>query len=289
MLIRIFKTFVIVGIVGLAIFLSGCTGINQAQKLKDEGKNREALEMAKEYLHADDPKVRIKAIDLIGSINSNQSGKLITPSLDDADLSVRDAAIKNIAYLRYEPATDKLMLMINSANEKTFELLGTAFRKIGNVATDKLIKSFDSTTDKNKRAILVKMFKSIGSGITDLMIKSLEGKSAFENRDKFSILVALRSPKVAIIMVKYIGDESLGKLIVEGMVKLGHMSALPTIKELQKAMRENTKLETKIRLITVLGRIKDKRSVAILEKMTKDKNNQVRSMADDALLKVRGF
>ncbi|MCP4297179.1 MAG: hypothetical protein GY786_16380 [Proteobacteria bacterium] len=289
MLQRILSAPLIVGIIGLAFIFSGCASIEKAQELKRDGKTREALEMAKPYLSDEDPKIRVKAINLIGSIDSDESGRLITPSLDDKNMSVKHAAIKNITFLRYEPASGKLVKLVPFARGETFDLLSTAFRKIGGQTTDDLIKSFDAPSNKGDRAVYVKMFKAIGPSIANSLTKSLEGKSAFENRDKFEILISLKNPKVAAILVKYIDDDSLGELVISGLVKLGHMSAIPSIKELQKRMKESGQNQAKERLIRVLGDIKDKRAIEVLEKLTTDDSDQIRAAADDALLKVRGF
>lgn len=289
MILKILRAPVIIGIIGLTFIFSGCASIDKAQELKREGKTREALEMAKQYLTDDDPKIRVKAINLIGSIDSNQSGALITPSLDDTNISVKNAAIKNVTFLRYEPASGKLVRLVPFARGSTFDLLATAFKKIGGQTTDDLIESFDAPSNRGNRAVYIRIFKAIGPSIANSLTKSLEGKSAFENRDKFEILISLKNPKVAAILVKYIDDDSLGELVIDGLVKLGGMSALPSIIELRKRMREDDQSEAKERLIRVLGLIQDKRAIEILEKLTTDSSDQIRAAADNALLKVRGF
>ena len=288
MRLKFFRSPLLLGVVGLIFLFSGCASLQKAKELKREGKEREALAMAEEFLADDDPKVRIQAVKLIGSIDNPRSGELLEPILDDLESSVKNVAIKNIAFLNYTPAGDKLVSMVSRAKGETFDELAAAFRKMGPPTTDILIRKFDAPSNDN-RALFVSMFKAIGPKIADSLATSLEGRTAFENRAKFDILVALRSPRVSGILVGYVDDEGVGELVVEGLTKLGSMSALPAITELRRRMGKVEKQAGKERLIRVLGRIKDKRAIEILEKLTQDSSDQIRSAAEHSLLQIRGF
>ena len=51
----------------------------------------------------------------------------------------------------------------------------------------------------------------------------------------------------------------------------------------------NENVTVRIRLITVLGQLKAKQAMRLLEDLTRDENDSVREAADLALKRIRGF
>ena len=278
----------VVIISGLLLILSGCgASLENARKLNSEGKRAEALAMAKELLKDDDVKVRIGAVNLIGNIGGKQAGEALIDVLDDPP-PVKDAAIRNLGKLRYEPASKKLVSLIPDARGETFEELAKTIRKIGPVATDELVAKFsslpDNGRDRHKRMIL-----AVGPTVAESIAKNLAGKSYYDNKANFDILIAFKNPKVANLLLEHIGNIEIADMIVEGLTKLGSSAVNATISALSMLKGRSGDTEMKERLIEVLGNLQDQRAVPLLEEMTLDDADRVRNKATTALRKIRGF
>jgi len=285
-----FRKSFIWGITLLIFVFSSCSTLQDAKKAKRDGDNSKALDIAQGFLDDDnEPEERISAINIIGGIESSRSGELLVSLLDDENKSVVNAAIMNLGRLRYGKAGKKLVSMIPDAERGTFTELADAFGKIGEPATDILIKEFDATSNANRRDLYIKMFMAIGHEITDSLTKSLEGKSAAENRDKFRILVSLKNPKVAGLLVKYIDDEAIGNLVKTGLEKMGKDSAPSIIKELKKRVGSDENIDGTERLIQVLGKIKAQIAFQILKDLMDNSTNERIEKAADGALQQIGF
>ena len=272
---------------GIAFFMVGCASIEKARSLNREGKRAEAIAMAKKLLSSDDPKVQIKAADLLGDIGGNAAGEVLIDALDDPP-PVREAAIKNLGKMRHKPAAKKLISLVPDVRGETFEELAKAIRQIGSEATDLLVKKFSSQSGTLKDQFK-KMILAIGSTVADSIAKNMAGKSYFDNKSNFDILIAFKSPRVAELLLEHISDTEVAPMIVEGLTKLGSMSVNPTIAKLEKLEGRAGDTEIKERLIEVLGNLQDQRAVPLLEKLTLDGDDRVRNKATTALRKIRGF
>lgn len=290
MLRKLYGNALFIGVIGLILMFSGCASLEKAEQLNREGQTEQALDMAAKYLADEDPQVRVKAIYLIGDIDHPRSGKLIVPSLKDSDSDVRKAAIVNIGKLRYAPGAEKMVKLVPDARGETFDLLAKSFRQIGEPGMTALVENYDSSLGKGNQKAFRRMFQAVGADIADALIKTLAGKSAFENRDKFEILIGLKNPKVSYILVEHIDEIELGELIVEGLVKMGTMSMQPTFAELKRRMKNPTEdIVGMERLVIVLGRLKDTRAIDILEQLSTHESERLRDAAGQALLRIRGF
>lgn len=273
----------------LLIFsLIGCSSLDEARKLQKEGKRQEALNMAKEFLTSDDSTERMKAIRLIGEIGGDGAGEAIVPLLDDSVPKVKDTAIENIGILRFKPASKKLIEMVLDARGNTFDILAKTIRQIGLPATDYLVKAHSKASESEKSPYK-KMILEVGPIAADGIVANMAGKSYFQNRSNFDILIALRNPKVPELLLKHIENVEIAHMVVEGLGKLGTMSVSPVLRKLNEILNDPTKIEVKERLIEVLGEVKDQRAVGTLEILTKDSSDRVRDRAATALSKIRGF
>ena len=273
----------------VAFFLAGCgASIEKARSLQQEGKKAEAIGMAKELLEeSDDPKVQVKAADLLGDIGGNRAGEILIDALDYPS-PVQEAVIRNLGKMRHAPAAKKLISLVPDVRGETFEELAKAIRSIGVEATDLLVKKF-STQSGTVKEQYKKMILAVGPTVAESIAKNLAGKSYFENKGNFDILIAFKNPRVAGLLLESIGDVEVAPMIVEGLTKLGSMSVNPTLAALQKLEGRSGDTEMKERLIEVLGNLQDQRAVPLLEKLTLDDDDRVRNKATTALRKIRGF
>lgn len=274
--------------VGTAFLLAGCgASLEKARSLNREGKRAEAIAMAKKLLSSDDPKVQVAAADLLGDIGGKRAGEVLIDALDDPP-PVRKAAIENLGRMRHEPAAKKLVSLVPDVRGETFEELAKAIRLIGIKATDLLVKKF-STQSGTLKDRYKKMILAVGPTVADSIAKNLAGKSYFENKGNFDILIAFKNPRVAELLLDHIGNVEVAPMVVEGLTKLGSMSVNPTISALQKLEGREGDTEMKERLVEVLGNLKDQRAVPLLEKLTLDEDDRVRNKTATALRKIRGF
>lgn len=272
----------------LIFSLTSCSSLNEAKKLHREGKRQEALNMAKEYLTSDDANERTQAIKLIGQIGGSGAGDAIVPLLDDGVVIVKNTAIENIGLLRFKPASKKLILMVQDAKGDTFDELARAIRLIGLPATDMLVKAHSKASESEQRQYK-KMILEVGPVAADGIVANMTGKSYFQNRSNFDILIALRNPRVPELLLKYIENIEVAPMVVEGLGKLGTMSVSPVLRKLNEVISVSGKVDLKERLIEVLGEVKDQRAIGALETLTKDDSDRVRDRAAAALSKIRGF
>ena len=66
----------------IMLFAVGCSSIEKAESLYRQGEKQEALEMAISLLDDDSPKVRLRAVKLVGSIGGSQAGPACGPPID---------------------------------------------------------------------------------------------------------------------------------------------------------------------------------------------------------------
>ena len=69
-----------------------------------------------------------------------------------------------------------------------------------------------------------KMMIYVGSSVTDAVTASLKGKTFFENKENFEILIAIQNPQVAQHLIPFLENEEVAHLAMEGLVQLGPLA-----------------------------------------------------------------
>ena len=271
------------------MFLSGCSSLEKARSLHNQGKDSEALKMAAQYLESSDPVVRLDAVNLIGSIGGDEAGRLLLPMLDDKDETVQNASIRNIGEIKYDKASRKLVEMSIQTKGETFEEVATAIRKIGSPAIEYLVKKYNQTGDPSQKKAYKKAMLEVGPSVANAVAKSMAGKSFFENRSNFELLIDFQNPMVAEWMLDEIENEEVADLVVEGLVKLGKKAVRPIVNKLRSLANREGYVDLKERLIKALGDLKAKQAVSLLEELSKSDSERVANAAEFSLKKIRGF
>lgn len=285
-----FSKLMLLGMLAFTMVLAGCgASLEKASQLQAEGKDKEALEMAGSYLNSEKPDEQIQAIRIITRVGGNDAGKLITPKIRSSNANVQLQAIKSVGELRYEPASTDLVEVTPSVKGENFDATATSIKKIGSAAGDRLTTAYHNAGQGNDRTQYKKMIMKVGASLTDSIVKALKGKSYFDNRDNFEILIAFQNPKVAGIMIGYLSNEEVAHSVSEAIVKLGSMSVTPAIKALEANVKRDEDTSVRERLIKILGELQSERALPILEKLSQDPSDQIRIAADDALRKIRNF
>lgn len=274
---------------GFLFLMAGCASLEKARTLHSQGKDSEALKMAAGYLKDGDPAVRLEAVNLIGEIGGEEAGRLLMPVMDDKDTEVKNTAIRHIGKLKYSKAASKLVEMSIKTEGDTFEEVATAIRSIGEPAIELLVKRYNNAGSASEKNAYKKAMFEVGPSVAAGIAKSLKGKSFFENKANFELLVEFKNPMVSEWLLDEIENEEVANLVVEALVKLGNNAILPVTNRLQSMAGRDGFVETKERLIKALGDLKAKQAVPLLEQMTKDKNERVSNAAEFSLRKIRGF
>jgi len=281
---------ILILMLGLIFISAGCSSIDKARSLHQKGQNDKALEMAQDLLDDDeDEQTRLGAISLIGQIGGEKAGKILMPVLDDPADPIKNAAIKTIGKMGYAPASEKLLDIVMTSKGDTFVAAAGAIRDMGPPAIDLLVMRYTQAGNAGEKQHFKTVMLAVGPRVASGIAKNLAGKSYFENRTNFELLIAFKSPEVADWLLKEIGNREIAENVMEGLVKLGRQAVSPVIMVLNDLPADEENVTSRIRLITVLGQLKAKQATALLENLTRDDSNQVRSAADQALKRIRGF
>jgi HEAT repeat protein len=277
-------------IFGIAFLMAGCSSLDKARSLHQQGDDDKALKMAIQFLGDGKAEAdRLAAIQLIGKIGGPKAGEALLPLFDDKSLAVRNAAITTIGDIRYEPAIPQLIEMALSASGDTLDATAGAIRKIGTPAIDLLVSQYSRAGNSAEQERYKAVMLAVGPSVTPAIMKNLGGKSYFENRTNFELLIAFKSPEVAAWLIEEIDNNEISDHIVDGLSKLGRLAILPVMDKLSSVMGREDQVLVKERLITVLGNLKASPAIALLEAMTRDPADRVRHAANSALKKIRGF
>ncbi len=272
----------------LIIFvITGCASIEKAESLHRQGEKEEALEMAISLLEDDSSTVRLRAVKLIGKIGGPEAGSALHQRLGEQDDRVRRAVVRNLGSLQYEPAMEDLADMVTESSADMVRALADAFKAYGKPGLDLIVSRYDSSQDSN-RADYKDLLIAVGPEIAGSISKLLKGRSFFENRDTFDILRSVKNPRVATLMLPYLADEEIADQVMEAMRHLGSNAVEATITALQKQKKSGELLVTE-RLIRILGLLKAKSGIEMLESYSQHDSGRIRNAVEHSLFQIRGF
>ena len=273
----------------LIIFvITGCASIEKAESLHRQGDKEAALEMAISLLEDDSTKVRLRAVKLIGKIGGPQAGPALHQRLGEPNDRVLREVLRNLGKVKYEPAIEDLADMVTESNGDMVSALADAFREYGKTAIDVIVTRYDSSNQSGIRAAYKELLIAVGPEIADSISKLLKGRSFFENRDTFEILRQIKNPRVATLMMPYLADEEVAEQVVEAMRNLGSNAIEATITALQKQKKSGDLLVTE-RLIRILGLLKAKQGIEMLESYSQHDSGRIRNAVEQSLYQIRGF
>jgi hypothetical protein len=275
----------------VALVLTACSGIDKAESLHQEGDKAAAFEMAASLLEDDDPKVRLRAVKLIGRIGDvedRKAGAVLQPRLKDEDRRIRREVVRILGRLRYEPAVEDLLDLVPGADEELVRALGAAFAEFGKLGIGPLVERYDAPGHRDDRAAYRRVLIQTGPGVADSLIPLLKGKSFFENHDTFDILKRIRNPRVATLMLPYLADEEVAEQVIHAIAQLGSGAVDPTLRGLRDA-RKGDDLRVIEAYLRILGELKDARAVETLESLSKHQSERIRDAVDRALFQIRGY
>ena len=160
--------------------------------------------------------------------------------------------------------------------------------RYGKSAIDVIVSRYDSSNQSGIRAAYKELLIAIGPEIADSIGKLLKGRSFFENRDTFEILRQIKNPRVATLMMPYLSDEEVAEQVVEAIRNLGSNAIEATITALQKQKKSGELLVTE-RLIRILGLLKAKQGIEMLESYSQHDSGRIRNAVEQSLYQIRGF
>ena len=269
--------------------LIGCSAsIEKAEALHLQGEKEDALEMAISLLEDDSPKVRLRAVKLVGKIGGPEAGPALHNRLAETDDRVLREVVRNLGRLKYEPAVEDLADMVPDVSADMLRALADSFRDYRKIGIDLIISRYDSPSQSSDRASYRDLLIAVGPEISDSISKLLKGRSYYENRDTFEILRRIKNPRVATLMLPYLGDEEVAEQVIEAMRHLGKNAVEATITALQRQKKKRDLLVTE-RLIRILGLLKAKSGIEILESYSQHESDRIRNSVEHSLHQIRGF
>ena len=280
--------FFLLGLV-LLLIASGCSSIDKAESLYREGDKQAALEMAISLMDEDEPAVRLRAVKLIGKIGEKSAGSTLLKHLNDPDGKVQREIIVTLGQLKYEPALDSLLDLAVTADETQIRALASSFRNYGKEGIDRLVTRFDSPTETSNRGAYKALMIQIGADVAPSIIGILKGRSFFENRENFEILVRVKNPRVARLMLPFLEDEEVATQVVEAIGRLGSGAVNATIDALNQMKGKALNIPMMENIIKILGELKDPRAVESLEPLSQHPSERIRDAVDRALFQIRGY
>ena len=280
--------FFLLGLV-LLLIASGCSSIDKAESLYQEGDKQAALEMAISLMDEDEPAVRLRAVKLIGKIGEKSAGSVLLKHLNAPDGKVQREIIVTLGQLKYEPALDSLLDLAVTADETQIRALASSFRSFGKEGIDRLVTRFDSPTETSNRGAFKALLIQIGPDVAPSIIGILKGRSFFENRENFDILVRVKNPRVARLMLPFLEDEEVASQVVEAIGRLGSGAVNATIEALDQMKEKESNIPVMENIIKILGELKDPRAVESLESLSQHSSERIRDAVDRALFQIRGY
>ena len=280
--------FFLLGLV-LLLIASGCSSIDKAESLYQEGDKQAALEMAISLMDKDEPAVRLRAVKLIGKIGEKSAGSVLLEHLNDSNSKVQREIIVTLGQLKYEPALDGLLDLAVTADEAQIRALASSFRSFGKEGIDRLVTRFDSPTETSNRGAFKALLIQIGPDVAPSIIGILKGRSFFENRENFDILVRVKNPRVARLMLPFLEDEEVASQVVEAIGRLGSGAVNATIEALDQMKGKESNIPVMENIIKILGELKDPRAVESLESLSQHSSERIRDAVDRALFQIRGY
>ena len=283
-----YQIFLIFSLI-LVLFTSGCSSIDKAESLYREGDKQAALEMAISLMDKDEPAVRLRAVKLIGKIGEKSAGSVLLAHLNDSDSKVQRKIIVTLGQLKYEPALDGLVDLAVTADETQIRALASSFRSFGKEGIDRLVTRYDSPTETSNRGAFKALLIQIGPDVAPSIIGILKGRSFFENRENFDILVRVKNPRVARLMLPFLEDEEVASQVVEAIGRLGSGAVNATIEALDQMKGKESNIPVMENIIKILGELKDPRAVESLETLSQHSSERIRDAVDRALFQIRGY
>ena len=118
----------------LAYFLVSADApkVLMTQNLSIEGGQEEAaLEAAEGLMNHEEPKVRQRAVRLIGKIGNEKAGQLLVRALRDSNSSVQTEAVRGLGANQYEPGIRPILDILPSADPDVVQTAGPALASYG--------------------------------------------------------------------------------------------------------------------------------------------------------------
>jgi len=272
----------------LAVVIGCSASIEKAESLFRQGEKEDALEIAISLLEDDSPKVRLRAVKLVGKIGGPDAGPALHHRMAEKDDRVLREVVRNLGRLNYEPAIEDLADIVPDAGPDMVRALADSFRDYGKTGIDLIILRYDSPSQRTNRVFYRDLLISIGPEISDSISKLLKGRSYYENRDTFEILRRIKNPRVATLMLPYLSDEEVAEQVIEAMKHLGRNAVEATITALQKQKKNRDLLVTE-RLIRILGMLKAKAGIEMLESYSQHESERIRNAVEHSLYQIKGF
>ena len=192
-----------------------------------------------------DPKVRMKALEALAAAEGSAGGAIMLQSLRDDQAPVRFAAAMAIGDVRYGPAKPALLKMIKDTDDypKLKCAIIYALHRLGDDSCTGQLGGMIQHKDKWVRATAAMVMGRMGEPSAKAPLKSLQ-----------------RTDRDPVVQLQ----------VVEALAQLGDERSLALL----EAFTKSQFMEDRIIAVQSLGRLPNARSVFILSRLLKEKNQE---------------
>ncbi|QWV92339.1 HEAT repeat domain-containing protein [Geomonas oryzisoli] len=221
-------------------------------------------------------------IRALGDMGARDAGSFLVGYLSNGvSRQLEYAIVETLGKLAYKEASDLILRRYLKHADPDFRRL--AVYTLGELADQESLKGVeDAVADPHwsVRIAALRVLGKIGGGRElPLLLKGVNDADAMVRKHAITVLGELRNPVTVPELVALLDDPEVGRQSFEALVAFGR-AGLPW---LHRLMKKNYKAELRERVIDVIGKIADRRSVDPLLELLDDESEIVRLAVIDAL------
>lgn len=220
----------------------------------------------------------------IGRIGSADKGRILVLYLENCGIArnIEILIIETLGKIRYQPAVELLMTRYVRHRDPDFRRLAVlVLEELTGVDSVPALKEACSDAHWSVRiAALRALVKIHGDKAVPFLSAALSDSDNMVRKSAIVLLGDIRSPKAVAPLVQQLVDRDMGGCAFESLLKFGR-GGLPW---LHRVMNGDYHLEVRERVIDLVGKIGDRRSIEPLLELLNDPHGVIRMSAIDSLV-----
>ncbi|MBJ6800582.1 HEAT repeat domain-containing protein [Geomonas propionica] len=221
-------------------------------------------------------------IRAVGDMGAREAGRFLVGHLaGGVSRQLEYAIVETLGKLAYTEASELVVRRYLNHSDPDFRRL--AVYTLGELADQESLKGVEEAAGDphwSVRMAALRVLGKIGGGRElPLLLKGVNDADAMVRKHAITVLGELRNPVTVPELVALLDDAEVGRQAFEALVHFGR-AGLPW---LHRLMKKNYKADLRERVIDVIGKIADRKSVDPLLELLDDESEIVRLAAIDAV------
>ena len=237
------------------------------------------------YLRSPNEKMVRTCVRSIGYIGRTEVGVELVPLLKHSDEEIVIDAVRVLGQFRYRPALSELQRFLDYTNKKEYRRVALqAISRIGDPSSETTMRKYYNSDDKELRQYAIEGIGRMGlDHYRDTLEKDFQREKSKPIRLALCFSLYALNQKAYIDTIVHSLDDRVYKHQARGyLVELGS-KAVPDLAGYLKA--EDKQL--KIRIIQILGKMRQPEAIRYLEPYLKDQDLEVVQAATDAVKELK--